>query len=247
MGASLYSDLVQTTTKTITNRDFKKNRENVVVNGSFCSFSPLIHRSKGQVNDPKIMTMKKKKYNARFPPARIKKIMQTDEDVGKVAQPVPVIISRALELFVENLLKKANDITSQRGARTLTPSHLKMCIKSEKRFDFLQELVSSVPDVQGDHDGETTPGANPAGAVGLDFTMSTLTSAASGNQENTKNTSKIGPGRPNKYPRQLSTPRPRGRPRTVSLDSESKIPKKRKKKRQHKYVDDDFSGSDEAS
>ena len=39
----------------------------------------------------------------------------------------------------------------------------------------------------------------------------------------------------------------RGRPRTVSLDSESKIPKKRKKKRQHKYVDDDFSGSDEAS
>ena len=56
--------------------------------------------------------------------ARIKKIMQTDEDVGKVAQPVPVIISRALELFVENLLKKANDITSQRGARTLTPSHL---------------------------------------------------------------------------------------------------------------------------
>lgn len=56
--------------------------------------------------------------------ARIKKIMQTDEEVGKVAQPVPVIISRALELFVENLLKKANDITSQRGARTLTPSHL---------------------------------------------------------------------------------------------------------------------------
>ena len=50
--------------------------------------------------------------------------MQTDEEVGKVAQPVPVIISRALELFVENLLKKANDITSQRGARTLTPSHL---------------------------------------------------------------------------------------------------------------------------
>ena len=38
----------------------------------------------------------------------------------------------------------------------------------------------------------------------------------------------------------------RGRPRTVSLDSEtSKLPKKqRKKKRQHKYVDDDFSGSD---
>jgi len=202
--------------------------------------------------------MKKKKYNARFPPARIKKIMQTDEDVGKVAQPVPVIISRALELFVENLLKKANDITSQRGARTLTPSHLKMCIKSEKRFDFLKELVSTVPDVQGDHDGDPAgapgPGASQGGAVGLDLTMSTLTAAnssatASTNQEiNPKNTSTLPASaqRPSKFPRQLSTPRPRGRPRTVSLDSEtSKLPKKqRKKKRQHKYVDDDFSGSD---
>ena len=56
--------------------------------------------------------------------ARIKKIMQSDEDVGKVAAAVPVIISRALELFVENMLKKANEVISQRGARTLTPSQL---------------------------------------------------------------------------------------------------------------------------
>ena len=62
--------------------------------------------------------------NSIFFRARIKKIMQTDEDVGKVAAPVPVIISRALELFVENLLKKANQVTLERGARTLTPSHL---------------------------------------------------------------------------------------------------------------------------
>ena len=64
--------------------------------------------------------------NVYFPPvqARIKKIMQSDEDVGKVAAPVPVIISRALELFAETLLKKANNVTNARGARTLTPSHL---------------------------------------------------------------------------------------------------------------------------
>ncbi|GCC21338.1 hypothetical protein chiPu_0019807 [Chiloscyllium punctatum] len=40
------------------------------------------------------MPSKKKKYNARFPPARIKKIMQTDEEIGKVAAAVPVIIWR---------------------------------------------------------------------------------------------------------------------------------------------------------
>ena len=56
--------------------------------------------------------------------ARIKKIMQSDEEVGKVAAAVPVIISRALELFVENLLSKANNVINQRGSRILTPSHM---------------------------------------------------------------------------------------------------------------------------
>lgn len=103
------------------------------------------------------MPGKRGKYNARFPPARIKKIMQSDEEVGKVAAAVPVIISRALELFVENLLSKANNVINHRGSRILTPSHIKLCIQSEQRFDFLKELVSSVPDLQGDTDCPDTP------------------------------------------------------------------------------------------
>lgn len=94
------------------------------------------------------MPSKKKKYNARFPPARIKKIMQTDDEVGKVAAAVPVIISRALERFVESLLMKTNDITQSRNAKTLTTLHLKQCILAENKFDFLRDLVASVPDVQ---------------------------------------------------------------------------------------------------
>ncbi|XP_036072616.1 dr1-associated corepressor isoform X2 [Oryzias melastigma] len=70
------------------------------------------------------MPSKKKKYNARFPPARIKKIMQTDEEIGKVAAAVPVIISRALELFLESLLTKACQVTQSRNAKTMTMSHL---------------------------------------------------------------------------------------------------------------------------
>lgn len=50
--------------------------------------------------------------------------MQTDDDVGKVAQAVPVIISRALELFVESLLSKAVEVTNAKNAKTLTPPHL---------------------------------------------------------------------------------------------------------------------------
>ncbi|XP_061461698.1 dr1-associated corepressor isoform X4 [Rhineura floridana] len=98
----------------------------------------------------KKMPSKKKKYNARFPPARIKKIMQTDEEIGKVAAAVPVIISRALELFLESLLKKACHVTQTRNAKTMTTSHLKQCIELEQQFDFLKDLVASVPDMQGD-------------------------------------------------------------------------------------------------
>ncbi|KAG8437859.1 hypothetical protein GDO86_008527 [Hymenochirus boettgeri] len=96
------------------------------------------------------MPSKKKKYNARFPPARIKKIMQTDEEIGKVAAAVPVIISRALELFLESLLKKACQVTQSRSAKTMTTSHLKQCIELEQQFDFLKDLVATVPDMQGD-------------------------------------------------------------------------------------------------
>ncbi|KAG7261685.1 hypothetical protein CRUP_023436 [Coryphaenoides rupestris] len=107
------------------------------------------------------MPSKKKKYNARFPPARIKKIMQTDEEIGKVAAAVPVIIS--LELFLESLLTKACHVTQSRNAKTMTTSHLKQCIELEQQFDFLKDLVAAVPDMQGEGDGEnhTESGTGP--------------------------------------------------------------------------------------
>ncbi|XP_054039919.1 LOW QUALITY PROTEIN: dr1-associated corepressor-like [Rissa tridactyla] len=71
--------------------------------------------------------------------ARIKKIMQTDEEIGKVAAAVPVIISRALELFLESLLRKACHVTQSRNAKTMTTSHLKQCIELEQQFDFLKD------------------------------------------------------------------------------------------------------------
>ncbi|XP_043281372.1 dr1-associated corepressor isoform X2 [Venturia canescens] len=108
------------------------------------------------------MPCKKKKYNARFPAGRIKKIMQTDEEVGKVAQAVPVIISRTLELFVHSLLTKTMQITNAKNAKTLRPSHMKQCILSESRFDFLKDLVKGLPDVSGADDDVPTPPLTPA-------------------------------------------------------------------------------------
>ncbi|KAJ9576948.1 hypothetical protein L9F63_006474, partial [Diploptera punctata] len=57
------------------------------------------------------------------------------------------VVSKTLELFVESLLTKAMEITSAKNAKTLSPSHMKQCILSESRFDFLKDLVKSLPDV----------------------------------------------------------------------------------------------------
>ena len=72
-----------------------------------------------------------------------------------------------------------------------------MCIKSEQRFDFLKELVSTVPDLQGDHDEP----------LALYQSMTTANTEAAATQNNKNDTSN--PSQRLKLPRQLSTPRPR--------------------------------------
>jgi len=89
------------------------------------------------------MGSKKKKYNSRFPPARIKKIMQVDEEIGKVAQSVPVIISKCVEMFLTEILKNAGKVTEERKAKTMSISHLKELVMKEESYDFLRDLVKN--------------------------------------------------------------------------------------------------------
>ncbi|KAF7993116.1 hypothetical protein HCN44_005897 [Aphidius gifuensis] len=92
---------------------------------------------------------------------------------------------QTLELFVESLLLKTSMITNSKGAKTLSPSHMKQCILSESRFDFLKDLVKGIPDVSGNDDEVPTPPMTPApsatGAyikqeigVPLDFSRKTM-------------------------------------------------------------------------
>ncbi|KAK7506916.1 hypothetical protein BaRGS_00001767 [Batillaria attramentaria] len=168
------------------------------------------------------MPSKKKKYNARFPPARIKKIMQMDEEVGKVAATVPVIISRALELFIESLIMQASQTTLERNAKTLSTSHIKQAIESEEKYHFLRELVSAIPDHQTEEDGSNSFGAVASG---------------SGSSEATNSQ-----GNPVK--------RPRGRPRK-SRDGPGAGHKKERRKRVKKEsstssASDDSEGTEDA-
>lgn len=91
----------------------------------------------------------KKRLDTRFPAARIKKIMQADEDVGKIANAVPLLMSKALELFLQDLCDRTYAITLKRGAKTLNSLHLKQCVQTFNVFDFLKDIVSRVPDLGG--------------------------------------------------------------------------------------------------
>ncbi|KAH8826690.1 histone-fold-containing protein [Flagelloscypha sp. PMI_526] len=90
--------------------------------------------------------MKNKNKQTKFPVARIKKIMQKDEDVGKVAQATPIVISKALELFLGLVVEESSSISSSRGAKKVEAYHLKHAIETSEMLDFLKEIVQAVPD-----------------------------------------------------------------------------------------------------
>ena len=90
-----------------------------------------------------------------FPVARIKRIMQADEDIGKVAQVTPHVVSRALELFMIKLIS-ASSAQAQgpvpaaggggKGPKRILTQHMKKAVAADETFDFLQDIISKVPD-----------------------------------------------------------------------------------------------------
>ncbi|KAH0850850.1 LOW QUALITY PROTEIN: hypothetical protein HID58_095190, partial [Brassica napus] len=97
-----------------------------------------------------------------LPAARIKKIMQADEDVGKIALAVPVLVSKSLELFLQDLCDRTYEITLERGAKTVSSLHLKHCVERYNVFDFLRKC-EQVPDY-----GQAQGQAHGTGDVTMD-------------------------------------------------------------------------------
>lgn len=82
------------------------------------------------------------KIKTHFPAARIKKIMQSDEDIGKVAQVTPVVVGRALEIFMANLVDHAIVEAKKAGVRRIAASHIRAAVENTEQFDFLVDVVS---------------------------------------------------------------------------------------------------------
>ncbi|WWD18934.1 hypothetical protein CI109_103390 [Kwoniella shandongensis] len=78
--------------------------------------------------------------------ARIKRIMQLDEEVGKLASATPVMISKSLECFMQVLIDETCKEARSRGSKKMTAYHLKHMINTNPTFDFLREIVDPIPD-----------------------------------------------------------------------------------------------------
>ncbi|OXV09507.1 hypothetical protein Egran_02730 [Elaphomyces granulatus] len=85
----------------------------------------------------------------KFPVARIKRIMQADEDVGKVAQVTPIAVAKALELFMISLVTKAAREARDRNSKRVTAAHLKQAVSKDEVLDFLVDIIAKVPDQPG--------------------------------------------------------------------------------------------------
>ncbi|THH08287.1 hypothetical protein EW145_g2819 [Phellinidium pouzarii] len=89
--------------------------------------------------------MKNKNKQTKFPVARIKKIMQKDEEVGKVAQATPVVISKALELFLGMLVDETTSVTLERNSKRVEAYHLYVPSAVSKKKNYTHTLSLSPP------------------------------------------------------------------------------------------------------
>ncbi|KAG8988441.1 hypothetical protein FRB94_000697 [Tulasnella sp. JGI-2019a] len=108
--------------------------------------------------------MKNRNKQTKFPVARIKKIMQKDEEVGKVALATPVLISKGLELFMATIVEEMSKVTLERGAKRVEVWHLKAAIERTEKLDFLKEIVEPIPDPYANGKDESGAGGAGSGA-----------------------------------------------------------------------------------
>jgi len=85
--------------------------------------------------------MKKRKFSTCFPMTRIKKIIQADEDIGRVSSATPAVLSACVEIFLKEICTKSVETTRSKGSNLLIPSHVESCVSENASFSFLKQTV----------------------------------------------------------------------------------------------------------
>lgn len=113
----------------------------------------------------------KKKREKKSPakPARttfgagyIKSIMYQDEEVGRMAASVPVLLGSMTGNFLKALVKSAaekSSTASSVSSSSITPDHIRAAISADARFDFLAnvatEMEAAVTSLPAEEEEET--------------------------------------------------------------------------------------------
>lgn len=66
--------------------------------------------------------------------------MQSDEDIGKVAQATPLVVGRAVELFMCALVEKTLEESHAANNKKISVQMLKKVIDDNEEFDFVQDV-----------------------------------------------------------------------------------------------------------
>ena len=90
-----------------------------------------------------------------LPLNRIKRIMQSNKEIGKIKASTPLVIAKALELFIADITASASQIAIKNGDSKVAPGHVRAVIDgkgAQQYFAFLKEAVSKVPDMKVNND-----------------------------------------------------------------------------------------------
>ena len=88
--------------------------------------------------------------------------MQSDDDIGKVAQATPVVVGKALEIFLCKLVEKSCDEARLAGAKKINALHVKNAVDRNEKFDFLVDVVAKYGNTHhsSSHSASSIPTSN---------------------------------------------------------------------------------------
>ncbi|KAK4927056.1 hypothetical protein LTR66_016314, partial [Elasticomyces elasticus] len=83
-----------------------------------------------------IMNLPNIDQKTKLAPARIKKLIQADQEVGKLAQAVPIAVAKALEQFIATVVAAGAVEAASKNTKRVTPKHLKEALAKHTQFDW---------------------------------------------------------------------------------------------------------------
>ncbi|KAG5859055.1 hypothetical protein KMI_09g14830 [Encephalitozoon hellem] len=81
-----------------------------------------------------------KRKLTRFPISRLKRIMQLNEDIGKIGASVPVVASKAIEMFLTEIVELTLREAKKKNSSRMSPEFITRAIESNPKFEFLKNM-----------------------------------------------------------------------------------------------------------